>query len=578
MFSIPIDSSFGYHSASSIPEDPKAYLERTQRIRKFSSFSGYASMISVVALATLAISPFTMLATISSLLGYGISRIYAYTRICRTAGIIFNHNDLDSFKLAPKYGQTEAIATEHSADTELWRKRLIEQAEENIVISGNYCGGNAFVNFLDLVEKRIKERPCLKVVILSSPQFLTGKAKKRLDGLLKAYPTNFSLVRCPSIWHISPGLKKTTNHTKCMVVDYGKYFILGGSGIKDDFANTGLDDLSKEQFLINEGEPSLLKNSDESGFLSRLLPRDFRDQDWVFSSKDEDLSAGNQVYKQMLLLAYRWEKYNLSFTSSLFAPRQAGLSKSICGLFTGKATQIQPHQSITEELLMTPAKRFSEFTNQIDKFRDSAKKASNVLCKVFASGPEFLKSTFGAEVLSQIENAKSSIVINHMYFHPTPQVRQALIAAAKRGVKIEIITCGIYTNCPISHKIFGPRNKYNYSKIMNALSAEERRNVSIYEFQGYKKGNHKKLIIVDDETVIAGSSNLGYKSLVTGSDHELNFVAKSKKLAQETLRICQIDKDHSERVIKKEENSRWSLSIREHYRAWMHNLLSPLIG
>lgn len=535
-----------------------------------------------IALSTitfLALPPVT--ATVAVVAGFAIT-FFAYkawklSLLSRTAGIIFNQKDFKALKLCPKFGKCQVIPTEHSADTELWRKRLIEAAEENIVISGNYCGGNAFIDFLDLIEKRIGERPLLKVVILSSPMFLKGKCKARLNKILKDFPENVSLVESPSIIHISPGIKKTTNHTKCMVIDYGRYFILGGSGIRDNFTQTGLEDLTKKEFLESNGEiPSSESQMEASSSLFDLvLPRYFRDQDFVFSSNSQDNPVGLQVYKQMLLLTHRWEVIGKS-KKPFFIKKPKHISIKGFGLFTNTQTPFKEKDSLTTKLLKTPPKKLHSLSCSIEKFEKSAKKASKVFCKVFASGPELKKSPLAGELLHHIKQAKKRIVISQMYFHPTTQIRDALIQAAKRGVKIEILTCGTYQSSPKSHAAFGPRNRYNYSTIMNSLSPSERKNISIYEFRVNKTTFHKKIFVIDD-TVISGSSNFGYKSLVTCSDHELNFIARSKKLAEETLKVHAVDVAHSYKITDPPRGY-WSLTLGEYARTVLHRLMAPLIG
>jgi hypothetical protein len=72
----------------------------------------------------------------------------------------------------------EAIATEDCYDTHEWRKKLIQSAQHNIVISGNYCGGESFDELLDCIKLRLVEVPQLKVVVISHPKFLTEKTEK----------------------------------------------------------------------------------------------------------------------------------------------------------------------------------------------------------------------------------------------------------------------------------------------------------------------------------------------------------------------------------------------------------------
>ena len=119
--------------------------------------------------------------------------------------------------------------------------------------------------------------------------------------------------------------------------------------------------------------------------------------------------------------------------------------------------------------------------------------------QVFFSGPEQPNKTseFRAEALKQINEAEEEIVINHMYFHPTDDLRDALVDAANRGVKIKIITCGIHPRCPNGQLIFAPRNKYNFATLVRDLPEDKRENVEVYEYTQNKKDLHKKVMVFD---------------------------------------------------------------------------------
>jgi hypothetical protein len=533
---------------------------------------GVATVAGVAAFSFFVVS-FAAVVSLSAL--YYATGFYNYKQICQTAGIIFkNAAEANKFEISGSKGKCEALPTDHCADTELWREELIKGAEHNILVSGNYCGGKSFAKFLDAVEARIKEKPNLKVVIISSPNFIQNGNLDKVKRFQKIYPQNFSLVDSPDIWHVTNGVKKSTNHTKCMVIDYGKYFILGGSGIKDNFAQTGLDDLTKEQFVAQRKGGAVQAASEEDpnkedGFLGRMIPGNFRDMDFVFHSSGDVNPSGCQVYKQMLLLCHRWEQYN-NMLNQPTVREQLDVSK--LGVFTNKPTIPDAEDSVVVQLLKTPIPVWKKITTRVPAFDQSTKKSSDAWFQVFASGPEHDSSKFAAELKKKIERAQKRIVINHMYFQPTAEIMNALIAAAKRGIKIELITSGVYENCPNSHYVFGPRNKYNYAYLVNSLPESARENVKIYEYQQHKKGNHKKVVIIDD-TVIAGSSNLGYKSLVTTSDHEINFFASSKQFAEETYKVCKVDIDRS-----KEVTGRITLTVGEYVKAALHRLMAPLIG
>lgn len=606
--------SFGYHCSggSSAINGSQGSILHPSKLTQFADAMRKTAFIAVVTLgiaAAIGIASFTSFFVaasgfVSSSVFYYSSEYFSYKEICETAGIVFeNAEQVKHFEVAGINGRCEAIPTEHCADTEVWRADLIRAAEHNIVLSGNYCGGTSFAKLLALIEKKIKANPNFKVVILSSPNFIKNGNLTKIQTFSKIYPHNFSLIESPDIWHVSTGLKKSTNHTKCLVIDYGKYFILGGSGVKDNFAETGLDNLTKEDFLKQKkaewavatenskrksltqkatiqkpveeiptdiNEKSTVDPNAEDGFFSgHMIPGNFRDMDFVFRCQGGKSPSGKQVYKQMLLLCYRWEQYNKMLIDNLDINK---LNVNNLAVFTGEPSTINPNDSVLVELLKTPIPKWENIKTRVPHFEQSAKKTSHVSFQIFASGPEHKSSQFAELLEKKIRKSKNQIVINHMYFHPTPSITKALAKAAERGVKIKIITTGIYKDCPNSHYVFGSRNKANYSNLVRSISKENRANVEVYEYQQKKKGNHKKVILIDNN-VIAGSSNLGYKSLVTTSDHELNFFANSKEFANETMKICNIDINHSQKIADPTQ-----LTAKEYIEAAMHRVMAPLIG
>lgn len=708
---------------------------------------------SIAATGGLSLPVILILATLGGAAGFAgyvaishlVNRLKEYKQICMSAGMIDSSSapHMRAWKddsLQP----TEMIPTEHCADTHEWRKKMIQAAEHNIVISGNYCGGLAFDEILDLIKKRMEEKPDLKVVIIGFPGFIKdetirviqedGSVKKeavrnktKVAELQRLFPQRFSMVKSPNVWMVNGEIKKTTNHTKYFGIDWGKYYILGGSAIKDNFNQSGIDhpleyiigkdlcdqipevleELSHAASLINEaskkgvsvlsrldipelsekiealtesieetlrdlrlddvqskemkiqvrqlintlhlmkqfkasldclqgadhdlfialtkevkrllklythraGEvepetpsrqgclmgPSLREFADhlslfrasvmeqlfadsssvrDSGLTGLMVPGNFRDMDFVFHSPEGDQSPGRRLFLQMLSLAYRWEQFNAQVEDDHTIPQYAPHEVPYFGCFIPQGERVDPAETFEDD---TPLIRFmkepmmpaEEVTTKLERFDRHHQEGT---MKVLFSGPEQPSGTsdFAKAALEEINAAKEEIVINHMYFHPTPEIRNALIEAAKRGVKIKIITCGVHSTCPNGQKVFGPRNKYNYSYLVKHLPPEFRGNVEVYEYTQRKKGLHKKVIVFDGETVLAGSSNFGYKSLVTSSDHEVNFLAKSKDFAAETLKVCDVDIAHSRKIADP-----GKISFSEVRRAGFHRVLAPLVG
>lgn len=569
-------NSFGFHAVGS------GSVERVEKLKAVNEKINTLSKIAIIGLIGLTffcsaglIPLFLLIGGVITMIKWGGAYI-AQQEICKTAGVVISKQEQIQQIANLQPGPCEALATEHSADTELWRNRLIEAAEENIVISGNYCGGQAFLKTLDLIEEQLSKKDRLKVVIISSPRFLSKELLEKIDDLSTKFKGRFELIQSPDIWHISPGIKKTTNHTKCTVIDYGKYFILGGSGIKDNFAGTGLEDVTKEQFLGEQNVTSRKtkeKAQSEDGPLSWLLG-EFRDMDFVFRShENEENPVGMRVYQQMLLLSYRWQQYHQFIQKAAHETPKPPFNIDQLRAFNGQnPLDVAEDDSVTVKLLKTSIPSLESLKTTVDSFDQSSKKSSDVQFQVFSSGPEQNRSEWVKELLKLIRTAKKEIVINHMYFHPTPEVMKALIDAANRGVKIKIITCGPYAGSPKSHYGFGPRNKHNYVYLKSSLPDSQRKNIEVYKFKQKNIGSHKKAIVIDQEYVIAGSSNFGYKSLTTSSDHELNFIAKSKAFAEQTLEVFAVDIAHSTKT------SNYKMTIPEYLSSAFHRLIAPLIG
>jgi HKD family nuclease len=446
---------------------------------------------------------------------------------------------IESFPdIEPAFNTCSSIATENSADTERWRERLIQSAEHNIILSGNYCAGNDFVKFLSLIRKRIEEKPDLKVIIIADTSLIKDGWDSLLKEMTALYPQNFSFVGSHSHWVGFDEVKRATNHTKCMVIDYGKYFILGGSGIKDNFTGTGLDSLSKEEYL--SGKKDLQKEVIEKSsslYIDKFLPPEWRDSDYVFCNSQTN-NSGKQVYKQALLLALKYDK----------RLEGVNLHAAELGVFTGQISldPVSPDDSVTLQLLKT--KIPENISTRVPDFDENKKKSTGSQFKLICNESKMAVSPFCEEVISEINKAKQEIVINHMYFHPNEKVLDALASAANRGVKIKIITNRAYESItegsPVQYG-HAARGKASYEKLLFLTQESARNNLSYFSFAEKKSGLHKKTIVFDQEVVISGSSNLGSKSLNWSCDDEMNFIVRDPLLAKAVEEINAVDIEHS---------------------------------
>jgi cardiolipin synthase len=113
-----------------------------------------------------------------------------------------------------------------------------------------------------------------------------------------------------------------------------------------------------------------------------------------------------------------------------------------------------------------------------------------------------------------IKGAKKEIMIETPYFLPSTRLRTALSKAVEKGVKVKIII-PYNSNAKLVDIL---RNEY--------LGDLHKKGVEIYYFTpGFL---HSKLMIVDNNFFLLGSSNLDYRSFIYL--YEINFIGKNKDI------------------------------------------------
>ncbi len=449
--------------------------------------------------------------------------------------IQINHfkTNADNIKTRTVDGGTESIVCKDTVESFEWKKKLIENAKSEIVLSGNYCGKGTYDIILEMIENKMANNSQIKVCILSSTKFWTPKNNATMDRLRNKYPERFSVIPTDDMWQVNPSLKKVTNHTKALIVDR-KFAVMGGSGLEDKYAEAkGIGD--REQTVSHpsissnpsEGDSELSETMDEGSVMRYLLPRGFRDEDFVFKAlpsaevvregvQEAPLTSIQHLHYEVLKLACLWDKMN--------AKVNGGDSDTV------------PHK-------MLQAFKDDPKAGDIE-IADFEEKKTNGPCdtKIYATGPEGRESPFLRDMIDKVNNATTEIFISQMYFHPNQELFDAFKNAANRGVKIHLMTNGNEKYSPGGHKFFGPRNQYNYATLARAIDEDKRENFRVFEY-GNKHHNtprkttyHKKVMVVDDY-LIAGSGNMGYKSLQTMSDYEINFISKSQSMADKHKEI-----------------------------------------
>ena len=135
--------------------------------------------------------------------------------------------------------------------------------------------------------------------------------------------------------------------------------------------------------------------------------------------------------------------------------------------------------------------------------------------------------------LLAIAAAKRTLRIENAYFLPDDLLRKELVAASKRGARIEIIVPGK----KIDKKLVRSASRRHWPELLNA-------GIKIYEYEPTLL--HAKLMIVDDKFVSVGSGNFANRSVRLNDEANLD-VLDSDFAAQQT-HLFELDKRQSHQV------------------------------
>lgn len=109
--------------------------------------------------------------------------------------------------------------------------------------------------------------------------------------------------------------------------------------------------------------------------------------------------------------------------------------------------------------------------------------------------------------------ARDSVRLTSFYFKPAPALRQVIIDAARRGVRVEIF-----------HSAIGALSETYLAWLAAASDYDELLSAGIEIYES-AHGEHSKIILIDDQTAIFGSYNLEHaaddrlaEAMLTSSD------------------------------------------------------------
>ena len=153
-----------------------------------------------------------------------------------------------------------------------------------------------------------------------------------------------------------------------------------------------------------------------------------------------------------------------------------------------------------------------------------------------AAGSFAMYTTF----LLAVNSAQRSIHITNPYFVIDERMRDALLAARRRGVRVLVLVPGA-----IDHNIVRQASRRQFGDLLRA-------GIEIYEYLPALL--HSKTMVIDGIWATIGSTNLDNRSFAVND--ELNVIVYNRGVAQRLESVFSDDIAHSRRVTLKEWKSR----------------------
>lgn len=165
--------------------------------------------------------------------------------------------------------------------------------------------------------------------------------------------------------------------------------------------------------------------------------------------------------------------------------------------------------------------------------------------RVIGSSPDDKINYIYADLLSAIENSQHSIHITMSYFSPNPAMIEALVKAAQRGVKVELVLPGFSDWWPVLEA-----GRSHYAALLDA-------NVVIFERKDVFL--HAKTAVIDGVWSTIGSSNMDMRSFL--HNKEVNVVVLGNDFGEDMEKMFADDSNNAEKIDKEKWRER-SLLLR----------------
>ena len=176
-----------------------------------------------------------------------------------------------------------------------------------------------------------------------------------------------------------------------------------------------------------------------------------------------------------------------------------------------------------------------------DDYFPPLEKAGEGSAQMFSSSPTGGSESMQLMYLLAFTAAQQSIYISSSYFVPDELMRQTLVSALQRGVKVRIIVPGRHMDVDVGRRA----SRALWGELLQA-------GAEIYEYQPTMF--HCKMIIVDELLVSVGSTNLDERSLRLNDEANLNIY--DRDFAREQITTFEQDLQQSRNISYEEWRSR----------------------
>src|SRR6266852_858568 len=148
-----------------------------------------------------------------------------------------------------------------------------------------------------------------------------------------------------------------------------------------------------------------------------------------------------------------------------------------------------------------------------------------VLAQVIRSSPERGGQSMYMMYLFAISSARRSIYLTNPYFVPDETIREALLSARARGVRVVLLLPGA-----IDHELVVAASSAGFGRLLDA-------GVEIYEYQAGLL--HAKTMTIDGVWAMVGSANIDNRSLALND--EISLIAYDREIAERLEKVFEDD-------------------------------------